>query len=135
MKAAGVAGPFFVSIGSAEKLTKFLDLNPVVPRDMAFVDSSPQQDGYASVKLRPMFTEGAKTFKADKLKDFDWGTYLSNVSDVAPVDPKSTEFPVGVVKQGGTFVLQGAERILFASADRLPGDEPEVDQVLGAAGA
>ena len=30
MKSAGVAGPFFVSIGDEEKLNKFLDLNPKV---------------------------------------------------------------------------------------------------------
>ena len=38
VKAAGAAGPFFISIGDEVKLNKFLDLNPKVPRDQAFVD-------------------------------------------------------------------------------------------------
>ena len=33
-----VSGPFFISIGDEEKLSAFLEKNPSIPREQAFVD-------------------------------------------------------------------------------------------------
>merc|ERR1711871_67848 len=46
---AGVAGPVFISVApretAAEKMNKFLDINPMVPRERLFVDDSPTSCG------------------------------------------------------------------------------------------
>lgn len=133
MNLAGVEGPFFVSIGQPAQLDKFLDLNPTVPRDRAFVDPSGDQDGYASLNLRTDFSAGEGVQL--KTPSLDWIAYLSNVVALVPKPKREGEFPEGTKKQGGTFVLQGEEKIIFASADRIPGDEPSVNEVLRAVGA
>jgi hypothetical protein len=47
LSAAGVVGPVFISVGDQEKLNKFLELNPKVPRSLAFVDDSATFEAYA----------------------------------------------------------------------------------------
>jgi|TARA_B100001142_G_scaffold227588_1_gene225699 hypothetical protein len=61
-----------VSIGDGEKLTKFLDLNPNVPKDIAFVDDSDTFDVYEAANFG-VFTDTklAKGTKVDiKAPDF-----------------------------------------------------------------
>jgi len=121
-----VGGPFFVSIGSSAQLSKFLELNQTVPQGQTFVDASVDQQAYAALNLRSDYAEGAQLRPP---ADVDWISYIANFTELTPKPASEGEFPVGVKKQGGTFILQG-DRVLFASADRIPGDEPSVAEVL-----
>mmetsp|Transcript_393 Transcript_393/g.1193 ORF Transcript_393/g.1193 Transcript_393/m.1193 type:complete len:135 (+) Transcript_393:230-634(+) len=134
MSRAGVLGPFFVSIGTPAQLARFLELNPTVPPERTFVDPSPSQRSYAALNLRPDFAAG-EGVRLRPPANVDWAAYLGSVLELSPKPELEGEFPEGVKKQGGTFVLQGDERVIFASADRLPGDEPSVNEVLRVIGA
>ena len=61
-----------------------------------------------------------------------WWNYLTSTASLAPIpdDMKFGEIPQGVLRLGGTFVVDANDEVLFAHADRLPGDHPEVDTVL-----
>jgi len=135
MKAAGVAGPFFISIGDAEKLNKFLDLNPKVPRDSAFVDgydfTAYEAAGFGKLDgSDPNAAKGAK-LAAPNLSMGDWFKYTTNVMALSPVpkDLKFGEIPEGVLRLGGTFVVDGNE-VVYQWSDKIPGDYPAVDDVL-----
>lgn len=136
MKSAGVAGPFFISIGDAEKLNKFLDLNPKVPRDSAFVDGyefkAYEAAGFGKL-TDPDAAEAAKDAKlvAPNLSMGDWFKYTTNVMALSPVpkDMKFGEIPEGVLRLGGTFVVDG-DKVVYQWSDKIPGDYPEVDDVL-----
>jgi hypothetical protein len=122
-----------VSIGSVESLTKFLELNPTIPRDVAFVDDSESFALYEAAGFGK-FTD-AKPDKVElKPTNFtagDWWKYLTNVAKLAPIKKgeKLTGVPEGVLRLGGTFVLRG-EDVEYAWADALPGDHPNIDDVL-----
>uniref|UniRef100_A0A7S2CC10 Uncharacterized protein n=1 Tax=Florenciella parvula TaxID=236787 RepID=A0A7S2CC10_9STRA len=137
MKSAGVAGPFFISIGDAEKLNKFLDLNPKVPRDSAFVDgydfTAYEAAGFGKLDgSDPDAAKGAK-LAAPNLSMGDWFKYTTNVMALSPVpkDLKFGEIPEGVLRLGGTFVVDGNE-VVYQWSDKIPGDYPAVDDVLQA---
>ena len=53
---------------------------------------------------------------------------LTNVAAVAPIrkDKPMTGVPEGVLRLGGTFVLDGDD-VNYAHAEELPGTSPEVD--------
>uniref|UniRef100_A0A7R9ZH41 Uncharacterized protein n=1 Tax=Pseudictyota dubia TaxID=2749911 RepID=A0A7R9ZH41_9STRA len=133
----GIAGPIFVSIGDKEKLNKFLDLNPYISRDMAFVDDMKSFDAYKAVGFGS-FTEADKEeIKGVKLPVPDlggfggWWNYLTNVMNISPVpdDMKMGEFPEGVLRLGGTFVVDG-RNVIYQWNDKLPGDHPIPEEVL-----
>lgn len=135
MKSAGVAGPFFISIGDAEKLNKFLDLNPKVPRDSAFVDgyefAAYEAAGFGKLDgSDPDAAKGAK-LTPPNLSMGDWFKYTTNLMALSPVpkDLKFGEIPEGVLRLGGTFVVDGDE-VVYQWSDKIPGDYPEVDDVL-----
>lgn len=83
--------------------------------------------------------ESAKQVKNMSAPDMDggivgWWNYLTNVAKLSPLpkDMKFGEFPEGVVRLGGTFVVNG-DNILYRWSDRLPGDHPNIEQVLNIA--
>mmetsp|Transcript_125963 Transcript_125963/g.268751 ORF Transcript_125963/g.268751 Transcript_125963/m.268751 type:complete len:134 (+) Transcript_125963:1090-1491(+) len=133
MSDAGVAGPWFVSVGGPTQLTRFLELNPTVSRDRTFVDPSKDVAGYKSLGLRPDFS-GGEGVRIGPPEGIDWLSYLGNVTAVSPQIENNQDLGK-VTQQGGTFILEGEDKVLFASADRLPGDEPRVNDVLRAVGA
>jgi len=63
-----------------------------------------------------------------------WLGYFSAVGKVSPIpkDMKFGEVPEGVLRLGGTFVIKGND-ILYRWSDRLPGDHPDIDNVLSIA--
>ncbi|EEH55249.1 uncharacterized protein MICPUCDRAFT_60349 [Micromonas pusilla CCMP1545] len=127
-----------VSIGDGEKLTKFLDLNPNVPKDIAFVDDSDTFDVYEAANFG-VFTDTklAKGTKVDiKAPDFSakqWWGYFTNVAKLAPVKKgeKLTGVPEGVLRLGGTFVIDG-EDVVYAHRENLPGMSPKIEDVATA---
>lgn len=135
---AGVSGPLFISIGDEEKLNKFLELNPYVPRDQAFVDGYDfraykdagfgrfdEQDPQVAKEVKmtsPKLEGGVK----------GWWKYMTNVGTLSPIPREGIKFgevPEGVLRLGGTFVVRGDD-ILYRWNDRLPGDHPVVEDVF-----
>merc|ERR1712070_344920 len=78
--------------------------------------------------------EGQKNMKAPALGFKGWLNYAATAAKVAPIpkDMKFGEIPEGVLRLGGTFVIKGNE-IVYRWSDRLPGDHPDIDKVLGIA--
>lgn len=122
-----------ISSGTPEKLRKFLELNPIVPADRVFVDDSADYGAYKAMgfgKLGQQPTSTANlSLKAVAFSPGDWLTYLANVVPLSPIRPADSGVPEGVTLLGGTLAFTG-ERMLFASADRLPGDYPTPGEVL-----
>jgi hypothetical protein len=135
-KQSKIVGPIFISIGDTEKLNVFLDKNPYVPRDMAFVDDD--MKGFSAYKKAGFgrFDEidpaVARQVKLQAPAGINWMTYLGSVMKVSPVPKDQKLFggglPEGVLRLGGTFVVKGDE-ILYRWADRLPGDHPNIEEV------
>jgi len=135
---AEIAGPIFVSIGDEEKLNVFLDKNPYVPRDQAFVDDyefrAYKAAGFGRFdEVEEEVAKGAmKNMAPPELDGFrGWWNYMSSVMKVSPIpkDMKFGETPEGVLRLGGTFVVSGDE-ILYRWSDGVPGDHPDIQQVL-----
>jgi len=127
-----------VSIGDAQKMQNFLDQNPNVPSDQMFVDDY-SFGAYETVgfkKFTDTDKEEAKKVKlaAPELSFKQWMSYLGNAGKLAPIpkDMKFGEFPEGVLRLGGTFVVDGDE-VLYQWNDRVPGDHPDIEEVLNIA--
>lgn len=135
LKAAGVSGPAFVSVGDPEKLNKFLELNPKIPRDSIFVDDSSEFDAYTSKGFGKIgdVTPASADMKPPGFSMGQWWSYISNVMSLSPV-PKDLKFgdvPQGVLVLGGTFAIDGDD-VVFAWSDSVPGAHPEVSDVVDA---
>lgn len=132
-----MAGPLFISVGTAEKISKFLELNPKIDGAMAFVDTSSTFDAYEAVGFKKLGDSipSSVNMKAPTLSGAQWWAYARNVMTLSPVDTKNmkAEVPEGVLRLGGTFVLDG-DQVVYAWADAVPGDIPDVDQVLQSVG-
>ena len=132
-----MAGPFFISIGDREKLVKFLELNPKIPRDKAFVDDY-KFKAYNTMGLKSISDmnkeELMKGFKqrTAKLGGFrGWWQYISNAAALSPIDKSKSGIPEGVLRLGGTFVVSGDD-IVYQWNDKVPGDHPDPSAVLDA---
>lgn len=138
MEEVGISGPFFVSIGTPEKLQRFLELNPAVPRDKSFVDDY-KFEAYKGVGLKTWMITSAEDraklkFVMPNFSWKDWWSYLTNVAAISPVNPNASrlEIPEGVLRLGATFVVSDDE-VVFQWTDRRPGDHPNIDEVLAVA--
>uniref|UniRef100_A0A7R9WY51 Uncharacterized protein n=1 Tax=Craspedostauros australis TaxID=1486917 RepID=A0A7R9WY51_9STRA len=71
-----------------------------------------------------------KRMTAPDLGAKGWWNYLTSVSKVSPIpkDMKFGDVPVGVLRLGGTFVVNGND-IVYRWSDQLPGDHPDIEQV------
>jgi len=110
-----------------------LELNPRIPKDQAFVDDYSFR-AYESVGLKNM--ELGQDMPSDlklstpKLGGLrGWWKYITNVMELSPVEPGSKEFPEGVKRLGGTFVIDGDD-VIYQWNDRIPGDNPDLDDVM-----
>jgi hypothetical protein len=132
-----IAGPLFISIGDEEKLNVFLDKNPFVPRDQAFVDDyefgayNAAGFGRFDEQDKEVAKEAAKNMAAPDLGLKGFWNYATSVSKISPIpkDMKFGDIPEGVLRLGGTFVVQG-NKVLYRWSDRLPGDHPDIEEVL-----
>jgi len=80
--------------------------------------------------------EEAKKVKmvAPDLSFSQWMGYAGSVIKLSPIpsDMKFGDIPEGVLRLGGTFVVRGDE-ILYQWSDRVPGDHPDIKDVLSIA--
>lgn len=135
-------GPFFVSIGDADKLETFLELNPGIPREDMFVDgydfTAYRGAGFGRVDEQDRDVVRGVKLTAPSLPGGlrGWGNYFGNVMKLSPVPDDLTfgEIPEGVLRLGGTFVVKGDE-VVYQWSDRLPGDHPDVQKVAAVAQA
>lgn len=121
-----------------QRIKTFLDQNPNVPSDQMFVDDY-SFGAYETVgfkKFTDTDKEEAKKVKlaAPELSFKQWMSYLGNAGKLAPIpkDMKFGEVPEGVLRLGGTFVVDGDE-VLYQWNDRVPGDHPDIEEVLNIA--
>lgn len=129
-------GLAFISLGDSSKLKSFLDLNPDVPRQLCFVDDSREFLAYEAAGFGKIGSEAMPKsgLRPPGLSLSQWFKYLINVLKLSPIrkDAKLGEFPEGVLRLGGTFVLKG-EEVVYKHSDRIPGDYPNVEDVIKAA--
>ena len=133
----GIAGPIFISIGDSEKLNVFLEKNPYVDRDSVLVDGynfdayKAAGFGRADEQDKDVAKEATKNMGAPKLGFKEAWDYLTSAGKLAPIpkDMKFGEIPEGVLRLGGTFVVNGDD-IKYRWSDRLPGDHPDIDNVF-----
>lgn len=89
MEEAGIGGPIFVSIGDADKLNSFLDVNSFIPRDKMFVDDF-SFDAYKAAgfsRFDQLEKDAVKDIKlnAPGLGFGEWINYFTNVGKLSPV--------------------------------------------------
>jgi len=135
LEEAEIAGPLFVSIGDDEKLSKFLELNPYVPKDQMFVDDY-NLEAYNAVGLKKFTDMPKDVIKDVKMTAPDleggikgWWKYMTNVAKLAPVDKNKPGIPEGVLRLGATFVVS-KNNVVYQWNDRVPGDHPDLEKVL-----
>ena len=133
----GIGGPIFVSIGDAVKLNTFLDANPWMPRSQMFVDDysfdTYKAVGFGRFDEVDKESDAIKNFKmtAPELGFKEWMNYFGVVNKVSPIpqDMKFGEFPEGVLRTGGTFVVQGDD-VVYQWTDTIPGNHPVIEDVV-----
>jgi len=135
LEEAGIGGPIFISIGDADKLNSFLDVNTFIPKEQMFVDDY-SFDAYKAVgfsRFDEADKEAVKNIKmtAPDLGFSGWMDYFSTVGKVSPVpkDLKFGDFPEGVLWTGGTFVIQG-NNVLYQWSDTVPGNHPVIEDIV-----
>ena len=137
MLGTGIAGPIFVSIGDPEKLQAFLDKNPYIDPNQALVDGYDFEAykaagfGRFDEQDKDLAKEGAANIGAPTLGLEGWWNYMTSVMKVSPIPPdmKFGDIPEGVLRLGGTYVVQG-DQILYRWSDRVPGDHPDIEEVM-----
>lgn len=134
----GVNGPIFISIGDEEKLKTFLKQNPNISKDQMFVDDY-NFDAYKAVGFKSFLEVDKETVKdvkmsAPQLSFKQWMSYAGNVGKVSPIpkDMKFGDVPEGVLRLGGTFVVNGDD-VIYQWSDKIPGDHPDIEEVVSIA--
>jgi len=133
-EAAGVSGPVLISIGDEEKIKTFIDANPGIPKNIMFADNSDTFEAYAAANFGKIGENGPPSKMDLKPPEgVNWFKYISNVGKLTTIK-KWNEVPESVLKLGGTFILDG-DTVTYGWADEIPGDYPDVAELLKAAGA
>jgi len=131
-----------VSIGTADKLKTFLELNPHVPPHSIFVDDY-QHQLYKDLGFSRFDDSGTlekvMSSKVDKTKlggflPLGVGTlvqYVTHVLQLAPVEGTVNwlDLPEGGLRNGGTLVIQG-ENVIYQWSDTIPSDVPDIQDVI-----
>jgi len=114
-----------------------LEKNPYIPRENVLVDDY-SFDVYKAAGFgrfdevdKEVAKEATKNMGAPEIGGWKgaWN-YATSVGKLSPIpkDMKFGEIPEGVLRLGGTFVVNGNE-IVYRWSDRLPGDHPNIAQV------
>mmetsp|Transcript_6022 Transcript_6022/g.13656 ORF Transcript_6022/g.13656 Transcript_6022/m.13656 type:complete len:114 (-) Transcript_6022:250-591(-) len=104
-------------------------------KEQMFVDDY-SFDAYKAVgfgRFDEVDKEAVKSVKmtAPDLGFGEWMSYFSIVGKISPIpkDMKFGEIPQGVLRTGGTFVVQGNE-VLYQWTDTVPGNHPVIEDVV-----
>jgi len=112
----------------------FLEQNPGVDRDSMFVDDyefgAYNNVGFGVADFSDKEKMKSVTITAPDLGFGQWMSYLGNTMKLSPVDKITWgEIPEGVLRLGGTFVVRGDD-VKYQWSDRIPGDHPDIEEVL-----
>ena len=133
MKANGIVGPIFITIGESDQLQMFLEKNPKIPKELIFVDQ-PTLESYNAMGLGKMFEnkeltkKGGKNFKAPNLTFNEWKNYLTSVGKVMPAG-SNEDVLLKVSKLGATYAIN-KKNIVYVYEEGVPGDNPDIKEVL-----
>lgn len=110
-----------------------MELNKYVPKDQIFVDDynfqAYENVGLGSMELGQEMPDDFKMTAPDIGGVRAWWKYMTNVMTLSPVPEGSKEFPEGVKRLGGTFVIDGND-VVYQWNDRIPGDTPDIEDVM-----
>mmetsp|Transcript_15585 Transcript_15585/g.39628 ORF Transcript_15585/g.39628 Transcript_15585/m.39628 type:complete len:101 (-) Transcript_15585:43-345(-) len=99
-----------------------------------FADNSDTFEAYAAANFGKIGENGPPSKMDLKPPEgVNWFKYISNVGKLTTIK-KWNEVPESVLKLGGTFILDG-DTVTYGWADEIPGDYPDVAELLKAAGA
>jgi hypothetical protein len=142
IETVGASGPWLISIGDVEKLARFLEINPDIPKTHMFVDDYQFQAyetaGFVNKLNDPNPLQDENTvpppLTAPNLGGISgWWNYLTNAIALAPIEkenpPAFGTMPEGVLRLGGTLVIDG-DQVVYQWYDRIPGDHPDLEQVM-----
>jgi len=136
-----IAGPMFISIGDLDGLKLFLEHNPTISPDAILVDDKKefslyQQAGFQSFGQQSWGKIKEVSYRIPDLGLLDWWNYLTSIPTLGPFTPdlKFGQLPAGGMVNGGTMVVRGDD-ILYRWNDRMPGDHPDIEEVMKAARA
>lgn len=100
------------------------------------VDDMTNFAAYKAVGFKSFTEVDKETLKGVKMSAPDlsfkqWLGYAGKVGKVSPIpkDMKFGEIPEGVLRLGGTFVVNGDD-VVYQWSDRIPGDHPDIDEVV-----
>lgn len=119
----------FISVGTVENLEAFLEKNPNVPRDLAFVETSGDFDAYKAVGFKTFLENEFQKPRKPEMTAGDMWTYVRAAGKTAP----KVNTLEAVQRVGGTFVLNGSD-VVYGWDDQVPGDFPEPEDVLSESG-
>jgi len=128
----------FISIGDPEKLSLFLESNPLADPSLFLVEGY-GFDAYKAMGFGNLLEDkdatqdGAKKLKPPKFGFAKWRKYLSTVGRLSPIPKGSRAFPEGVLRLGGTVGVSGDD-VVYLYADGVPGDYPSPGDVLDSLG-
>lgn len=74
-------------------------------------------------------TEGLQMAAPDMGGFGGWLKYLGSAFQLAPIEKGSSGMPEGVLRNGATFVVKGDD-IVYQWNDRVPGDNPALEEVM-----
>lgn len=135
LKKLNLAGPLMVAPGTVEQLNEFVRLNPSVDKKRLFVDNTPNYENYKNVgftKLdfnKPLEDAKGLTLTAPAMDPMMVLNYMGSVMKLSPVRDVTAGVPEGVLLLGGTFVTK-SDKVVYARADRIPGDYPKPAEVF-----
>ena len=126
----------FISIGDAEKLSLFLEKNPLLERALVLTDGY-SLDAYNKVGFTnigdnlDLSMKGIRRFHIPNLSSEQWKDYSNTMAKLTPLTTlwDIWKLPEGVRRLGGTFALED-QNILYGSEEGLPGDNPNPDDVI-----
>jgi len=134
-----ISGPIFISIGTAEKLQTFLELNPSVPKEAILVDD------YSHKLYKDLGFSRFDQISSDKINDLEIGklfqlfqlgvgnlfNYATQALTMAPTEGNVNwlDLPEGGLRNGGTLVVNG-EDVIYQWCDAIPSDVPKVEDVV-----
>lgn len=130
VRALGMTGPLLISMGTPAQLTRFLEVNPSVPRELAFVDPSEDFAAYTAIGFGgPTPVPGLALPRLPPLGLRSYASCLFNMTALAPLPRPGYSSGESTQIMGGTVVVR-AGKVVYGWGDRVPGDYPRPPEVL-----
>jgi len=125
----GSATFLYVAAGRSDQLRTFTDGVPEL-RGLTLVDPTPKHEAYLQAGFNFLMGEklpsSSTGFKPPlSMGPGRWLSWLASTPKLMPINPADSQFRL----LGGTYAIDG-NTVLFSRMDNVPGDFPDVDEVL-----